>query len=171
MRTLAIWFLILVSPLSFAADRAEKVRILMDAQGLTEMFQAQMDTGRIESRKQATQVFDQLMTQLKPTKEFSTRFRVAFEDYLKALEAPWTAQDIVDVWANVWGSHFTDAELDGLIAYYTSPLGKKDVSATQAALPEFNKHFSELSKPVVERATAAYGKRLQEIAKECRCKK
>ena len=171
MRTMAVLVLYLASSLCFAGDRTEKVRVLMEAQGLVQVFQQQLDAGRVEQRREAKQVLDQMMAQLKPTKEFDARFRSAFEEYLKELQVPWTAQDIVDVWARYYGAAFTDHELDQLVAYYTSPLGKKDVMASQAAVPKFTRHFRELSQPLLERATKNFITRLQVIAKECGCKK
>ncbi|HVK55293.1 MAG TPA: DUF2059 domain-containing protein [Burkholderiales bacterium] len=171
MRTIIFCFLILTSSACFSADRTDKVRVLMEAQGLVQMFEQQIDAGKVEGRQQAKQVLDQFMVQLKPTKEFDARFRSAFEEYLKSLEVPWTAQDIVGVWAKVYGERFTDQELDDLVAYYTSALGKKDVMATQASLPELTNHFYALSKPLLERATKDFIQRLQLIANECKCKK
>ncbi len=171
MRVITLCFLAFFSSACVAADRTDKVRVLMESQGLVQMLEQQIYAGRLEGRKQAEQVLDQFMVQLKPTKEFDSRFRAALEDFLKALEPPWKAQDIVDVWAKAYGALFSDQELDELVAYYTSSLGKKDVMATQAALPEVMNHFSALSKPLIERATKDYIQRLQLISKECKCKK
>jgi len=143
----------------------------MEAQGLVNMFEQQMAEGRLEGKKQAQKMLNQLIGGLNPTKEFDKQLRSALEDFMTALEPPWTAQDIVDVWAKAYGTHFTDQELDQLVEYYTSPLGKKDVMASQIALPELTHHFSALSNPLLERATEKYVQRLQWIVKECKCKK
>jgi hypothetical protein len=143
----------------------------MEAQGLTQIFDQQINNSRLQARQQIKQVMDQLMTQLKPTKEYEARFRSASEEFIKALETPWTAQDIVEQLSKTYGARFTDQEIDGLVAYYTSPLGKKDVLVTKEAIPELQKHFSALLTPIIERATKDYIQRLQLIAKECKCKK
>jgi hypothetical protein len=171
MRTIALSLLVLMSSTCFAADRTEKIRTLMEAQGLVQMFQQQIDSGRLEQRKQAKAALGQIMAQLKPTKEFDSRFRSAFDEFLKSVETPWSAQDIVVIWAKVYGERFSDQELDGLVAFYTSPLGKKDVMAAQEALPELTEHFSALSKPLLERATHNFIERLQLLTQECKCKK
>ena len=171
MRNFVFYFLLLASSVCVADDRTEKVRTLMEAQGLVKMFEQQMAEGKLEGQKQAQKMLDQLMSGLNPSKEFDKRLRLAFEEFMKALEPTWTAQDIVDVWAKAYGTHFTDQELDQLVEYYTSPLGKKDVMATQAALPDLTNHFSALSNPLLERATEKYVQRLQLIVKECTCNK
>jgi hypothetical protein len=143
----------------------------MEAQGLTQIFDQEINDTRLQGQQQVKQMMDQLMTKLKPTKEFETRFRAASDEFLKALETPWTAQDIVDQWVKVYGVRFTDQEIDELLTYYTSPVGKKEVLVTKEALPELQKHFSALLTPIIERATKDYIQRLQLIAKECKCNK
>jgi hypothetical protein len=135
------------------------------------MFESQMAAGKEYGRQQSAQIMDQLMAGLSPNAEFEARFREASDSFIKAVETPWTAQDIVDVWAEFYGESFTDKELDQLVAFYTSPLGKKDVQASQKALPAFNSHFVELSKPILEKATQKYIQNLQLIVKECNCQK
>jgi hypothetical protein len=154
-----------------AADRSAKVQALMEVQGLLQMWDQQMAMSRQQSRQQAQQMLDQVMASLNAPPAFDARFRDAFDEYMEALTTPWTAQDVVDVWAQKYGSRFTDQELDGLLAYYTSPLGRKDIAATQAAMPEWMDHFAQLSKPITDKATQTYIQRLQKAVQECKCKK
>lgn len=171
MRILVIASLILVSASSFAADRTQKVRALMDALGLVSMFEQQLTFGRDQAKLQGQQILGQFMTTVKATPEFEGRFKGAFDNYLVALQNPHTAAEIVDVWAKYYGAHFSDQELDQLISFYTSPLGKKDVAASQKAMVDFSSHFVAENKGIVEKATAAYINELQLIAKECKCAK
>lgn len=171
MRILISCLLLIFSTTCVAGDRTEKVRALTEAQGLVQMFEQQLEAGKLQGRQQAQRILDQFMAQLKPTKEFEARFRSAAQDFHNSLENSWSAQEIVEVWAKAYGSYFTDQELDQLVLYYTSPLGKKDVLSSQEAMPELNNHFVSLSKPIIERATNDFIQRLQLIAKECRCRK
>lgn len=171
MRVVIFAVLLIASVTASAADRPAKIRALMQAEGLVQSYGEQLRFGKEQSRKQAQQVLDQMLADLDPSPEYVRRFKEAYEQFTKAMEWPWSAEDVVNVWAKYYGEQFTDEELDQLVAFYTSPLGKKDIVATQKALPEFNNHFAELSKPVVERATKAYKERLQAIAKECNCNK
>lgn len=170
MRALIVVFLLLLSTISAAADRTAKIRTLMEAQGLLGMMAQQIDMGKQQAREQARQMLDQFTGTLAPPPEFNTRFRRASEEFVAALEPPWGAQEIVDVWARIYGPQFTDDELDQLIAFYLSPLGKKDVAVSQKALPEFARHFDERFKPILDKATKKYISDLQQIAKEC-CRK
>jgi hypothetical protein len=170
MRSLFLTVLLMFAVPAGAADRTAKIQALMEAQGLLQMWDQQMELGKEESRKQAQQLIDQMLSSITPTPELEAHLRSALDEFMKALEPSWTAQDIVAVWADNYGVQFTDQELDGLLAYYTSPLGKKDVAAAQAALPTFMNHFMELSKPLMESATQTYIQRLQDATKGAKAK-
>jgi hypothetical protein len=51
--------------------------------------------------------------------------------------------DAVLAWGRFYSQGLTDQELDAILAYYRSPLGQKDVRASQAALPQFQKYLIE----------------------------
>ena len=171
MRTIVFSILLILCAPGFASERNEKVRVLMDAQGLLKMFQAQMDAGKEETRNQAKQMFDQMLAGMSPSKEFKLRFQRASEGFIDSLTTPWTAEDVVKEWANAYAKDFSDKELDQLLAYYLSPLGRKEVAAAERAMPILNAYFSERAKPVIERSTKKYIEDLQLIAKECNCRK
>ncbi|MHA6844586.1 DUF2059 domain-containing protein [Ralstonia syzygii] len=78
---------------------------------------------------------------------------------------------MVAIWSRLFGAKFTDEELDQLIAFYTSPLGQKEVAASRDALPAFDQLFQARYKPIQERATAAFLQRIQQLKTECRCDK
>lgn len=152
-----------------AAPRDDKVRELMKAQGLMQMLEQQLEAGKEDSRKQVRQMSDQMFSRLKPTPEYQDKFMKAFEDFVLSLHKAWSAGEMVEVWAKAYGSQFSDKELDGLLAYYKSPLGQKDVKASQAAMPVLTQHFSQKIGPVVERETATYMDKLEKLIEACKC--
>lgn len=152
-----------------AAPRDDKVRELMKAQGLMVLIEQQLESGKEESRKQVRQVSDQMFMRLKPTPEYQDKFMKAFEDFVLSLHKTWSAGEMVEVWAKAYGSQFNDKELDGLLAYYKSPLGQKDVKSAQTAMPLLTQHFSQKIGPVVERETQAYMDRLEKLIEACKC--
>ncbi|MBL8517785.1 MAG: DUF2059 domain-containing protein [Betaproteobacteria bacterium] len=163
---LALLFLVL--PIQ-AAPRDDKVRELMKAQGLMVLIEQQLEAGKEESRKQARQMSDQIFMRLKPTPEYQDKFLRAFEDFVLSLNKTWSASEMVEVWAKAYGSQFSDKELDGLLAYYRSPLGQKDVKAAQTAMPLLTQHFSQKIGPVVERETQLYMERIEKLTEACKC--
>lgn len=169
-----IWIAALLSMvcgLASAADRTEKIRELMEAQGLVEAFDQQIKAGREYTRQMADQMIDKMLSTLNPPAEFQAQFRDATRDFINAAQTPWTAQDIVDVWGKYYGAKFSDGELDELLKYYRSPLGQKDAVASREAMVQYRAEFQERYKPVMQKATDDFIKRLQEIGTKCNCKK
>lgn len=171
MRTAAFAFLMMMSFLAHPADRQAKVGELMEAQGLLAMMEEQMAAGREQMRVQSKQMLDQMMGGLKPPPEFQGRLRDVSEKFLKAIEPTVTPQDIVAQWSVAYGSQFTDQELDGLLAYYKSPLGRKDVAAAQRAMPALMAYVNQRTQPVIERATRQYAADIEAVVRECCGKK
>jgi uncharacterized protein len=167
-RTALIAFLLLAFQTQ-AAPRDDKIRDVMQAQGLYQMVEQQLEAGKEESKKQARQISDQMLARLKLTPEFQEKFRKASEDYALSLNKTWSAKEMVEVWSKAYGSQFNDKELDGLLAYYKSPLGQKDVKAAQAAMPAMTNHFSQKIGPIIERETQAYADRLEKLVEACKC--
>ncbi|MCG7968458.1 MAG: DUF2059 domain-containing protein [Candidatus Thiodiazotropha taylori] len=166
-----ICLLLLIPAATYADQRTEKIKTLMEAQGLLDMWQQQLDYGKVEGEKQARQMIDQMLSQLNPSEEFKERFEKAFINFISKLQDNWTAQEIVDVWAKYYGPHFSDEELDKLVSFYTSDIGKKDVMATKSTMTEFTAYFQKESKPIIDKATNEYIAELRLVAKECNCKK
>ncbi|AMP75816.1 DUF2059 domain-containing protein [Ralstonia solanacearum] len=154
-----------------AADRTEKIQKLMQAQGLSQMLEQQMASSREFSRKQADRMVTQVLAGMAPSADFRKRFQSAVEALVADLQPSWSAGEMVAIWSQQFGTKFTDEELDQLIAFYTSPLGRKEVAASREALPAFNQLIQARYKPIQERATAAFMQRIQQIKTECRCDK
>ena len=171
VRKLVFVSLLAACSVADATERSEKIRSLMEAQGLVATFDQQIQAGRAQSKRVADQMLDQLLQGLNPNEEFKHKFRSAVGEFVQQLQPPWSAQQIVDVWSGIYGEQVSDQELDELLAFYRSPLGKKEVAASRTSLPKFNAYFQERYKPILEKATAAYVERLKAIAADCHCNK
>ena len=160
---------VVLSTSALADSRAEKVQKLMEAQGLVKMFDQSLASGREYGRKQADQMMTQMLSGLNPDATYRKRFHEVMDTFMSDLQPPWGAKEYVQTLGQVFGAKFTDAELDQLIAFYSSPLGQKEVVASRDAMPAFAQVFRERYKPIQERATAQFVERMKLIAKECRC--
>lgn len=154
-----------------AGDRREQIKVLMEAQGLVEMFENQVKMAQAQGGKMGFQIMQQMLSQVNPNDKFKARFKAASEDLLKKLILPFGKDEIITAWGDYYGKNFSDEEISQLIEFYTSPLGKKEVSTSKTALVEFAKHFQKLSEPIFKGAMQGYVKELKVIAKECNCKK
>jgi hypothetical protein len=156
---------------TYAETNTAKVKVLMEALGQLDMWNTQIESGKVQSEKLGQQALDQITSQLNPNEEFKKRFFDAYKNYMKKVVAPWSAQEIVDVWAKYYGPNFTEEELDKLIEFYTSDLGKKDVAATKLTMVQFTEHFQREIQPIFANATKEYIEELKIVASECKCSK
>ncbi len=159
------------SSLAGAQERQETIRQLMEAQGLIETFAQQIDLSKQQNVEQGRAAAHQVIAGLRPGPEFAARFDAALEIFLDEISAPWEAEEIVAVWAGYYGTHFTDAELEQLLAHYRRPLAQKEILAGRQAMVEFSNHLAETAKPLAEQAIGNFVARLQLIAKECNCRR
>lgn len=171
MRHLVLALSIIFSAQAFADAKSEKIESLMKALGLVDTWTQQIEQGKTYNRKVSSQIMDQIISQLNPNKDFQQKFKAASENFITKTESPWSPEKIVEVWAGYYGPEFTEAELDQLIEFYTSPLGQKDISVTRSSMDKFSKYFQEAGQPIVEKATAEYIQEMKIIAKECNCAK
>ena len=154
-----------------ADSKSEKLKNLMEAQGLLSMFEQQLAMGEEQSKVYGQQMLDQFMAQMNPNEEFQKRFSDAFNNFILKISTPWGAEEIVAVWGDYYGKYFTDKELEELYVFYTSELGKKEVAANKSALTEFSVHFQKLGEPIFQKATQRYIEELKLVATECKCRK
>ena len=158
-------------PVLVNASPTEKVAKIMEAQGLLEMWQNQIELGKIESKRQIDQITEQFLAQLNPSKEFTKRFSTASKSLMQKLQGKWTAKEIVSIWAKYYTPKFTEKELDQLLKFYTSEIGQKEVKANKVTLTEFTKHFQKENQNIMKVALNEYIKDLKVLARECNCKK
>ncbi|MCU7930717.1 MAG: DUF2059 domain-containing protein [Candidatus Thiodiazotropha sp. (ex Codakia rugifera)] len=171
MGKIVLLFALLFSTLAAAGEREEKIRQLMEAQGLLQTFEQQLELSRQQNQQQGRDMLNQFMAQLNPTPEFYERFENAFNSFMSKIETPWSAEEIVEVWAKYYGEHFSNAELDQLLSHYSSPLAQKEVIASRKALVSFSNHFMQEGKPIAENALSEFITEMKVIAKECKCKR
>jgi len=171
MRIFVLLLAVFSSSLALAEGRNATVRQLMEAQGLIPAFEQQLALGREQTRKQGRAILDQLLASMNPSAEFKERFEGAFQEFMAEVETPWSAEEIVAVWARYYGEQFTDDELHRLLDFYQSPLGQKEVVASREAMVKFSTHFAEAGKPIAEKAVSHFIANMRVIARECKCRR
>jgi hypothetical protein len=154
-----------------ANDRDTKLKTLMEAQGVLEMFESQMEMEKVQNMKMGQQMLSEMFSQISPNEEFQVRFSNAYNSYLQKVQLPWGVEEIVKVWGQYYGKNFTDKELGQLTEFYTSPLGRKEVAAGKSALPEFSMHFQKLGEPIFTKAIQEYISEIKLLAEKCNCQK
>ena len=174
MRCLSILVTLFCLCINANADtKSEKVAELVEAQGLLDQWAAQIERNQESYRVQEQTIVDQTLSRLNPNEEFRQRFSSAIREFKEATAAPyWTAEYMVEIYSSFYGPHFSEAEVDELIAFYSSNLGQKDVRSTRMAAAEFGELLKNrfLDEPYVD-PVRKLTDQMHLIARECNCAK
>ncbi len=122
------------------AQRQETIARIVEAQGLQDMFQQQIDVSRASAVEMGQRTFKKILLEAGvPEGKEDPRLAEIFGRYVERCATMFTAKELVSTWAGAYGKGLSDSELKQILAYYRSPLGKKDVQASQVAMASFAK--------------------------------
>jgi hypothetical protein len=125
-----------------AQSRADLVRRIAEAQGLPALFEQQAEQQREGLRAAGTQLFDDAMARTATTP--GPMARQALDRFKQRAGTAFTAAELTAAWARAYGeSSLTDEELKAILAWYASPVGKKDGAAAQSAMKAFGAAIAE----------------------------
>ena len=143
MKTLSVFvigLLFLGGAVADEATRREKITRIVEAQGLDQMFQQQLDQGKASASDIGISIVQKMLAETgAPQGQANPRLEQVFQRYMERCAAMFSAKELVDMWSRFYGKDLTESELDQILAYYQSPVGKKDVFASQAAMAGFSK--------------------------------
>ncbi|MDR7306510.1 DUF2059 domain-containing protein [Rhodoferax saidenbachensis] len=143
MRTLfafAIGVLFWGAAVADETTRREKIAKIVDAQGLTQMFQQQLDQGKASASDIGKSIVQKILAETgAPKGQTNSRLEQVFQRYMDECATMFSAKELVDTWSRFYGKDITESELDQILSYYQSPVGRKDVFASQTAMTEFSK--------------------------------
>jgi hypothetical protein len=115
--------------------RQKKITQIIEAQGLHQMFQDQLNQSKAAATQHGREIFERIVRELGDGAEKSNpKFEAVFTKYIEKCASMWTAEELVAVWTRNYGRDLSEQDLDHILAYYKSPYGKKDVAASQAAM-------------------------------------
>jgi hypothetical protein len=146
-------------------SRTSKIAELVQLQGLTRMMEQTKAAGRETATRMVRSMTDKMFVQF-PNIPAGKRAAVeaASKQFLSEVDRSFDQGDAVRAWGRFYSEGLTEQELDAIIAYYRSPVGQKDVRASQAALPQFQKYMVEKRTAAMNGAVANYTAALREIA-------
>lgn len=139
----------------------EKIAKIIEAQGLTLMFQQQMDASKEAAGEIGRDLAGKILKESgAPEGQQNPKVEQALRRYMERCATMISAKELVDTWATFYGKNLSDAELDQVLAYYQSPVGRKDVLATQVAMAGFSQKINTLGQ---ERMNASIGQLMSEL--------
>jgi len=168
--SLGIFFL-LTTLAAQAGPLEDKTRKLFQVQGVVGNYQSLIDQSRAQAQEDTKQILNQMLSQLNPSKEFQVKIKQAADRYVKALLTDRTAEQIVEVLIKYYAPSFSEGELDKLIEFYGSALGRKDAAVSKAATEKLIKHYKSENEKIRISATDEFVKDLRSIAQQCNCPK
>jgi hypothetical protein len=137
---LAMMFVISAHASANEPVRQAKIAEIMEAQRLLQMFQQQLDQAKVQASELGRDIYQKVLAE-SGGKE-NPKLELVFTRYIERCSTIFTAEEFVEIWSRFYGSELSEADLDGILAYYQSSIGKKDVVASQAALLGFSQVMS-----------------------------
>lgn len=164
-RLLLVVLLALVGTGALADEAAKKRKIgeLVDALGYREMFSIKLRMEQEEGRKFGEQIYEEMTRDLSLEPALRARLEKADQSFTKKLSGMWSADKMAIVFGEIFGGHFTEPEIDALLAYYSSELGKKEVLASKQSLVEFTNRFQKDQEVAFAKAMEEYTSELKRI--------
>jgi hypothetical protein len=151
---------------AFAQDqRIEIVKKLVEAQGLKEMFDDQLSQSRNASKKMGEQMYAKTLAAAGGVE--NARHKAAFERYAAKSTALFSSDEIVARWSALYGQSLTEKELTAILAYYQSPVGKKDVAASKIAMSPLFSWMTEQMQSRIGKHIEVFLQELNEADKPC----
>ena len=154
------------TPVARADDssRAAKIAELMKLTGVAQIVAESNVAGRAVARKTVQSMTDSMLAQfpeIPPDKR--ARIEGAAQQFLRDVDMGFDQDDAARAWGRFYSESLTETELDAILTYYQSPVGQKDVSASRAALPQFQHYMLEQRRAVLNAAVANYTAALRNI--------
>jgi hypothetical protein len=171
MKLLLAAVTLLLSVAASAGPLEDKARKLFEIQGVVSNYQSMIDQSRMQAKEETRKTVEQMLTQLNPNKEFRDQIALAAEKYVNNLQTGRTAEDIVNVLIKNYAPSFTETELDKLIEFYSSGVGKKDAAVSKAVTQKVVEYYKADNEKIRSSATSEFVRDLQRIAQQCNCSK
>jgi hypothetical protein len=146
-------------------SKTAKIAELARLQGLARMMEQSKAAGREAATEMVRSMTDKTFAQfpnMPPEKRAAVE--AASQQFLAEVDNSFDHDDAVRAWGRFYSQGLTDQELDAIVAYYRSPVGQKDVQASQSALPQFQKYMAEKRTVAMKAVVADYTAALQRIA-------
>ena len=137
--------------------RQAKIAKILKAQGVLQMFQQQIESSKSRASDIGKTIYRQTLFEngIEEGQETPEAQQV-FIQHIERCSKLFTAKALTDIWSRFYGEKLSEKELDQILAYYTSPVGKKDVAVSQAALTGFLQVVNAERKIRIDAATEQF---------------
>ena len=121
------------------AARQAKIAQIIEAQGLQQMFQQQLDQSKAAAADIGKNLYRKMLAESGITEgQENPELEKVFAKYMERCATMFSAKELVATWSSFYGKDLSEADLTKILAYYKSPVGRKDVLASQSAMAGFS---------------------------------
>ncbi len=126
----------------FAQDsRTALVQKIAVAQGLTELYDQQLAQQREATKGYAAKLFDDAVAA--GGGKANAKEKAALERLVAKTTEMFSGKEVAAAWVTHYGKELSLQDLKAILAYYESPIGRKDVAATKLAMPAFSSWMAQ----------------------------
>ena len=122
-------------------SRATLVERIAAAQGLTEIFDQQLEQQREAVKGYAVKLFEEAVAA--GGGQANPKEKAALDKLATQSAALFSGKEVTAAWIANYGKGLSLEDLRTILGYYESPIGRKDVAATKAAMPAFSAWMTE----------------------------
>ncbi|GBC62109.1 hypothetical protein DENIS_3072 [Desulfonema ishimotonii] len=133
-----IFILIIVSTSVFGDQnsKAAKLNELMELSGMVKI----MEKARNKNKVQALQYKQQVMKQFEQNFNIDDPkvwkyFESEYQKFIASLEPKWSSEEAVQKYADLYGSRMTEEEIDKVLEFEKSEVGKKSTAVSNEVVP------------------------------------
>jgi len=136
--TLLLAFSLSSAALADEASKKEKLDRFVEAIGLKQSFAESIAAQREQTKKAVEPTMRQILDDsLAQDPAIRARFEKVFHDYLDTAMSAYNAEQMSASYGALLGKHLSEGDIEELLKFYTSDLGRKEVAATRQALAEY----------------------------------
>ena len=164
---LAIFVLSGFSALASTETRSDILDRIIEAQGLKKLAESTRESFYKESKEAARLKNEQMKKTMPDVPEHvHAKLQEAGNQYTTTIAEAWNIDESMEVWKQAYGEKFTDAELLQILDYIKSPLGQKELAASQRAVHAWRNFIFERQKIAAEKAIRVQSEAVQKIFAE-----
>lgn len=145
-------------------SKEDKLRELMEIQGLNETLKTTQDQVSRQSQQVAENMLAEFKRQLGSIdEELTSEMEGAMRRFISSSSGNWSVEDATEEWITLYGKNLTSGDLDEILAYYKSTAGQKDIAATNTAVPQWSSYLQSSSQKAMDEAHRSYMDELRAI--------
>lgn len=163
--------LFLLFNFAFAGDenKQSKLNELVSLTGVKESIDAQVIQSKQQNKAIAKKMIIDTKSQFERYPEsFYSEIEKAIYFFLNTMDEFINSSRLTEKYTEILSKHLTESEVEGLIEFYQTPIGKASVEATRKTNLEWTRILLEEYQKTLSKESAKYFKKVQGIAQEYR---